>query len=147
MALGHHKRDVTGKSLSRTHETRAYRLKYPGRRRPWDATYRQSEAGHIAHQEYNDSEKGRLNSADGNLKRKYGKGLDDKIAQHQTQNGLCGVCGNPLSTKMNECHWDHRHETGELREILHPRCNIAVGFMESELQQPVLEYLKRHRHD
>ena len=141
---GHHRRDEMGNVLSRAEETRVHRLKHPGQRKTWDATYRQSEAGEISHKKYNDSDQGRRKLSDGYLKRKYGKGLDEKKAQRERQHGLCGVCAKPLSINLTDCHWDHHHETGALREILHPRCNLAVGFIESELHLPVLVYLKRH---
>ena len=141
---GHHKRDVFGKMFSRAEETRDYRLRHPGQRKKWDATYRQSAAGTQAHQTYNESAKGRRKVADLHLKRKYGHGLAEKQAKYDQQRGLCGVCGAPLSVRLDECHWDHHHESGKMRDILHPRCNIAVGFIESDLQHLVLEYLKRH---
>src|ERR1035437_6846100 len=88
MAAGHHKRDALGNVLSRAGETRRYRLRYPGRRQKWDATYRQSDAGNQAHQEYNESEKGRCNAANGHLRRKYGKTLAEKQSQYDQQNGI-----------------------------------------------------------
>jgi hypothetical protein len=141
---GHHKRDAVGNVVSRAAETRRHRLAHPGQRKRWDTTYRQSEAGEASHQKYNDSEKGQRAAQNQYLQWKYGKGLADKAEQHEKQQGLCGVCGKPLSVNLDECHWDHNHKTGELRDVVHPRCNIAIGFIESELLTPVLTYLKRH---
>jgi len=141
---GHHKRDEFGNVLSRAKESRKSRLKYPEKHKKWDKARRNSDAGMRAHKKYNDSEKGRLVAQNQYLQWKYGKSLGDKQTKYVQQNGMCGVCNKPLSENLDECHWDHDHATGNLRDILHPRCNIAVGFMECELRPSVLEYLKRH---
>jgi len=141
---GHHKRDEFGNVLSRKDETAQYRLKHPGKRKSWDAAYRQTEEAHQSHQTYNESEKGKLNTVDGYLRRKYGKTLADKRDQRAKQHGLCAVCGKPLPTDIQRCHWDHNHTTGQLRDLLHGRCNIAVGFLESDICSPALAYIARH---
>ena len=141
---GHHKRDEFGNVLSRSEESRKYRLRHPDQCKKWNAKTRNSVAGEQSHKRYNESDKGRCNASDGYLKRKYGKGLDGKKEQWDLQNGLCGVCQKPMSINMRECHWDHHHATGVLREILHPRCNIAVGFLESDIHLSAVEYIKRH---
>lgn len=141
---GHHKRDAFGRVLSRAEESRKHRQKYREKHKLWNKITRTSAAGLQAHKKYNESEKGQRRNAAGNFQRKYGKTLDEKQAKHDQQCGLCGVCGKPLPVTLNECHWDHHHKSGKMRDILHPRCNIAVGFIESELLQPALDYLKRH---
>jgi hypothetical protein len=49
--------------------------------------------------------------------------VDDLLRQ---QDGRCPVCEKP-SPK----HVDHDHESGQVRGILHPRCNMLVGFLET----------------
>lgn len=76
------------------------------------------------------------------------KKYDLTVEQHKqiyvNQNGCCALCGIPVS--YDKIHTDHNHQTNQVRELLCPRCNIFVGFIEnnSELVQPVLKYLKEH---
>jgi hypothetical protein len=55
------------------------------------------------------------------------------------------LCGAPLP-EVEKCHWDHDHTTGEMRDVLHRRCNIALGYIEDDLYPKALAYLKRFAH-
>lgn len=43
----------------------------------------------------------------------------------QKQNGLCGLCKEPLSPE--EAVLDHNHKTGRIRQVLHRGCNCIEG--------------------
>lgn len=47
------------------------------------------------------------------------------------QNGLCAICNNPETAKLNgrvrELGVDHCHSTGRVRGLLCSRCNQAIG--------------------
>jgi hypothetical protein len=141
---GHHRRDVFGRPISRAGETRRYRSRYPGRRKKWDATYRQSDAGTQAHQKYNETDKGKKRVADWHLRRTYGKTLAEKQEQYEKQNGLCTLCEKPLPDQVSRCCWDHNHSTGQMRDLLHRHCNLLVGAIEDELHDRAVEYVARN---
>jgi hypothetical protein len=73
------------------------------------------------------------------LKFRYGISLTDKMKMYQEQGGLCRVCENPLS--FEESSVDHDHNTGDVRALLHMRCNIAVSYFENDLTKKVKKYL------
>jgi hypothetical protein len=68
---------------------------------------------------------------------------DAKNKQYEAQNGICTLCGRPLPP-VAKCHWDHNHQTKKYRDVLHRRCNIALGYIEDELHELALAYLEKH---
>jgi hypothetical protein len=79
------------------------------------------------------------------LQRNYGKTLADKQVQYEHQNGICTLCEKPLSLSLSECEWDHDHETGKMRDLLHGRCNKFVGVVEADLHEKAMAYVYRHK--
>ncbi len=79
--------------------------------------------------------------------KKYGLKPGEYQDLNLKQNGLCGIC--KLAPKANrKLHVDHDHTTGLVRGLLCPRCNVVLGFVESEphlLGVPFLEYLNKHK--
>jgi hypothetical protein len=69
-----------------------------------------------------------------------------KTQQYEKQKGLCTLCHTSLP-ELEKCHWDHDHNTGKMRDVLHRRCNIALGYIEDELYPLALDYLEMHTHD
>ena len=43
------------------------------------------------------------------------------------QDCLCGLCGEPLS--KDEAVWDHNHQNGKCRKVLHRGCNALEGII------------------
>lgn len=58
----------------------------------------------------------------------------------ETQKNLCKFCNEPLDDKQVV---DHNHVTGEVRGIIHYRCNIIIGFFEThkKLYKNLIPYL------
>ena len=63
---------------------------------------------------------------------------------HSAQGGVCPVCLKPLPDSLSLCAWDHDHETGRGRAMLHRGCNVFVGFLENrpEIVSRAMEYLE-----
>jgi hypothetical protein len=72
-----------------------------------------------------------------------------KEQRYQEQHGLCGVCHEPLDADFRKAYWDHNHTTQESRDLVHPRCNTLLGFLEMNpgLLPKALDYLEWYRED
>ena len=72
---------------------------------------------------------------------------EERVAMYQQQNGLCGLCSQPIP--YEQCVLDHKHETGKRRALVHSRCNMLIGWIErfTGLVPTTLEYLRRHNED
>lgn len=75
-----------------------------------------------------------LQKRDAYLIRKYGISLEEYLALHETQKGLCAACGNPPISKPGpgqgkhpELVVDHCHTSGKVRGLLCDPCNRAAG--------------------
>lgn len=55
------------------------------------------------------------------------------------QNGLCAICNKPPGSIR--FHFDHNHQTGEMRGLLCFSCNHKLGFVEKYWTQ-IVRYLK-----
>jgi|SRR5882672_178567 len=115
------------------------------KRKRYEAKYRATPGYKKAREKYIASGKKALSDANSSLFYRFGKTLDDKLAQYDKQNGLCDLCGEALPENPLKCHWDHNHKTGEMRSLLHPYCNVLVGATEHELHNKVIAYLEKHR--
>lgn len=84
-------------------------------------------------------------------KNKYGITLAERERMWQNQKGLCGVCGNPLPREVmtNACDLDHNHVTGQLRALLHRKCNLIIGFIERNpnIVPLAITYLNDYKRD
>lgn len=82
--------------------------------------------------------------ADSTLRYKYGISLDDKQKMYEEQKGLCKLCHKPLPTDFQKAHTDHNHQTGEVRGLLHGKCNRFLGQLEKSLDlvQSAVEYIR-----
>ena len=67
-----------------------------------------------------------------------------KQQRFQEQHGLCGICQEPLDADFRKAYWDHNHTTGESRDLVHPKCNTLLGFLEKNpaLVPKALDYLE-----
>lgn len=71
---------------------------------------------------------------------RYGLSVDDLAAFRRKHNERCGIC---MATE--NLHIDHNHSTGELRGLLCPNCNSAIGKLREDpaLFAAALTYLAR----
>jgi len=60
----------------------------------------------------------------------FGERIENKQARIEAQGGKCAnrSCGAPVDLVTG--HQDHNHETGEMRGVLCPKCNQALGMLE-----------------
>ena len=71
------------------------------------------------------------NQKDYQLRYKYSFTLVDYEDLLDFQGGICPICKEPLdknSAGSESLCLDHDHKTGEIRGILHLRCNLLLGF-------------------
>lgn len=67
-----------------------------------------------------------------NLQRRYGLSVDEYETFIANQNFACAICEVEISTTLGykakrPVVVDHNHETGEVRGILCPKCNLVLG--------------------
>ena len=78
---------------------------------------------------------------------KYLIRLEDYEDLLDFQGGLCPICGQEFAEnceRLDKPCLDHDHETGEVRGIIHARCNLLLGFAKDDLQilERAQQYLK-----
>lgn len=67
-------------------------------------------------------------AAEAQRKMRYG---EDAVAYSKTHDGLCDFCGDALEQVTPwDTHWDHDHNTGLFRGIVHARCNRRLGVLD-----------------
>jgi Recombination endonuclease VII len=76
--------------------------------------------------------------------RKYGITLEQYDAMVKAQGTLCKLCRLPLFDEPRKPVIDHCHRTGEVRGVIHNRCNVAIGMLKDDpmLVKRALEYLE-----
>lgn len=79
-----------------------------------------------------------------NLKDRYGISIREYDRLLEEQNHLCAICRLPMD-EGKRLAVDHNHETGEIRGIVHLRCNTAIALFRDS---PVIcrlaaEYLEK----
>jgi hypothetical protein len=59
----------------------------------------------------------------------YGHSYTELLEIQERQGNVCLACGEPFDLSQHDLKpvTDHCHETGNVRGILHGRCNLAVG--------------------
>lgn len=60
------------------------------------------------------------------LKKKYGITQQDYTLMLEQQGNACLICLTPAKTPSH-LHVDHNHDTGAVRGLLCPNCNVALG--------------------
>lgn len=63
------------------------------------------------------------------------------------QNNLCALCGQPFGEGSDQPVQDHDHETQQLRDFLHQRCNLGIAHLgeNPDICRRAAEYLERHK--
>jgi len=116
------------------------------RRKKSDKTYYGTPAYKEAYKKYRISDKAKLRSQNHHLQAIYGITIEDKCRMWEEQKGLCGLCNRALPEEINKCHLDHNHSTGQIRQLLHHRCNMVLGLFEKDPDfiTKVFEYLDKY---
>lgn len=80
------------------------------------------------------------------LKRLYNITLEQYNQLFNRQQGCCAICYRHQSTLKHKLSIDHNHNTGKIRGLLCPDCNILVGRLEKNyLLQKINLYLSKHK--
>lgn len=63
---------------------------------------------------------------------------------YKTQEGKCPICNKKLEFKY---HIDHCHKTGKVRGLLHPKCNVGLGFFDENILFFInaIKYILKHK--
>lgn len=79
-----------------------------------------------------------------NTVKKYGITSEQYDAMVKVQGNLCKLCQCPLFDEPRKPVIDHCHKTGEVRGVIHNRCNVAIGMLKDDptLVKRALEYLE-----
>jgi len=78
------------------------------------------------------------------LLKRYNITLEQRNQMLADQKGVCAICGNPFGN-TSPCV-DHCHITGKVRGLLHPKCNIGLGYFDDDLIRlnQAANYLLKH---
>lgn len=82
------------------------------------------------------------------LEKKYGITHSDYVALLEEQDGRCAICNtDDPEGRYGIFHVDHDHDTGAVRGLLCPACNMGLGkFQDAEaLLLRAAEYLQKHK--
>jgi phage FluMu protein Com len=81
-----------------------------------------------------------LERRDAIIRRQYGITQDDFNNLVESQDNLCGICGDEL----NKINIDHDHESGKVRGLLCTGCNTGLGHLGDNINglEKALHYLK-----
>jgi len=108
-----------------------------------------SRAYHAANKDVRNARAREARAADPDRERnrkliqRFGITLDEYNIMHDSQDGLCKICGNPEELDRRLAV-DHNHETGKVRGLLCFKCNVILGHIESTgiaMIAKVLDYL------
>ena len=80
------------------------------------------------------------------LRRKYGFGIERFNEMFAAQNGCCAICGRHQLEFVKGLAVDHDHETGAIRQLLCPNCNVGLGSFRDNigLLAKAIKYLETH---
>lgn len=80
------------------------------------------------------------------LKRKYGITIDEYDRLVQEQHNTCPICHKDFLLGQRPADVDHCHKTGNVRGILHSKCNQLLAYAEDspDTLRNAINYLKEH---
>ena len=84
-----------------------------------------------------------------NLYRLYNLTLDQYNEMLNNQGGGCAICGAIPEKFKRALPIDHDHNTGKIRGILCPNCNLILGNAKEniEILYKIIEYLIKHKNE
>jgi len=72
--------------------------------------------------------------------------LDRWNEKIDSQNNKCAICNRVFGSESKTGpHVDHCHETGKIRDLLCIKCNVALGYINEDINiaQNMIEYIKK----
>ena len=90
-------------------------------------------------------ERARRMVANATLRRKYGITIEQYERMFVRQNGVCAICSR-MSLNGRTLDVDHNHNTGQVRGLLCPKCNMAMGLLGENIDifKKTIAYLEKH---
>lgn len=81
-----------------------------------------------------------------NLRTRYNLTEEDFKLLEDNSKGLCGLCHKPAESN-NILVIDHNHSTNKVRELIHRKCNLLLGYAKDDktLLNAAIEYLEKHK--
>jgi len=87
------------------------------------------------------------------LKRYYGITVEQYLDIHDSQGGVCAICGkaessvDPKTGRVRRLAVDHDHASGAIRGLLCKHCNTALGQFQDSVQvlSSAIGYLEKHQ--
>lgn len=91
-------------------------------------------------------EKVLLSSKKNWYKTKYGITLEEYNQKLESQQYCCAICKQHESNFARKLAVDHNHETGQIRDLLCPKCNLAFGYVNEDITilENMISYVHRH---
>lgn len=82
------------------------------------------------------------------IKHSYGITREEWVNLYQSLDGKCAICGNPFKNQR-DCHTDHNHTTGQIRQLLCSNCNKLIGrvYEDVSILASMINYLKAGTYD
>jgi hypothetical protein len=79
------------------------------------------------------------------VKRIYGLEWEEYRKILDDQDNACAICQCEFGVKERDTHVDHCHKTGEVRGLLCPPCNQAIGLLgdDPEILERALDYVRQ----
>ena len=80
------------------------------------------------------------------LKHRYGITYEQYVNMYNEQSGLCAICEKPRELGgRSGLYVDHDHNTNEVRGLLCPGCNYAIGVFRdnTDLLNRAIQYLSK----
>jgi hypothetical protein len=77
--------------------------------------------------------------------RKHGLSASEYNEMLISQGNVCAICGKPPNEKIMAV--DHDHKTGQIRGLVHRKCNLAIGLLDDdpEIIRLAADYLEKFR--
>ena len=106
--------------------------------------YREYQESKKPHKNCNEADSLRLRNYLSQVKHKYKLSEEQVRDLMDEQKGICGICDKSLDHTGKVFHIDHEHNSGKIRGLLCPICNLSLGKLGDTVESitKVLKYLK-----
>lgn len=107
---------------------------------------RQDRNNELNRAHYAKSEKRRNDIKNNNLRIKFGISIEKYNHMFLSQDGCCKICNKHQQELSKRLAVDHNHSTGEVRGLLCLKCNLAIGYLNEDVQSALnlIQYLNNY---